>query len=190
MTPQVEKEKSLTAEKLEAEVREAEARLKVLRAQAEGRKAKADMDEISGLTAAKERVQKEIADMKQQAAADYAADKRAVEQHIKELQVNIQRVHDRYTAWDSARERQFYAHLDEADAKVKVWKAQADQQRAERGAKVDDDLARLEEKINQARARAKEVKEQQTAKAQEALADAERNLDEAYAAAARRFEKK
>ena len=171
-TPQATRETSLAAEKMEAEVREAEARLKVLEARAEARKARADMDEISGLTAAKEKVQKEIADMKQRAASDYSTAKHTVEQHIKELQVDIQRVHDRYTEWDDARERRFHARLDEADARLKVWKAEADKTRAERGAKARDDLAKLEEKLAEARARAREAKEQHTAKAQAALEEA------------------
>ena len=78
-TPQVEKEKDLLAAKFDAEVREADARLRVLQTQAEARKARADMDEISGLAVAKERVKKEVADLKQKAAADYAAAKSAVE---------------------------------------------------------------------------------------------------------------
>jgi hypothetical protein len=188
-TPEPTRETSLAAEKMEADVREAEARLKVLKSQAEERKAQSDMDEISGLTAAKERVQKEIADMKQRAASDHSTRKHAVEQHIKELQVNIQRVHDRYTAWDDARERRFYARLDEADAQLKVWRAQDDKARAEHGAKARDELVKLEEKINQARARAKEARENDTAKAQAALEDAERSLAEAYDTAAKRFGK-
>ncbi len=112
-TPQTPRENDLVTAKFEAEVREADARLKVLQAQAEAGKAKADMDEISGLAAAKERVKKNIADLKQQAAADYAATKREVEKEIKDLQADIQRVNERFTTWDSARERQFYARLDE-----------------------------------------------------------------------------
>ena len=100
-TPQTPRENDLVAAKFEAEVREADARLKVLQAQAEAGKAKADMDEISGLAAAKERVKKNIADLKQQAAADYAATKREVEKEIKDLQADIERVNERFTAWDS-----------------------------------------------------------------------------------------
>ena len=66
-TPQTPREHDLVAAKFEAEVREADARLKVLKAQAEASKAKADMDQISGLAAARERVKKNIANLKQQA---------------------------------------------------------------------------------------------------------------------------
>ena len=84
-TPQTPREHDLVTAKFEAEVREADARLKVLQAQAEAKKAKADMDEISGLAAAKERVKKNIADLKRQAAADYESTKREVEKETKDL---------------------------------------------------------------------------------------------------------
>jgi len=187
-TPQVEKERDLLAAKFDAEVREADARLKALQAQAEARKARADMDEISGLAAAKERVKKEVADLKQKAASDYAAAKSAVEKEIKDLQTDIQRVNERYTSWDAARERELNARLDVADAKLKVWKAKADQKRAQQTMKRHDELATLEEKIALARARAAEAKhEKYTAKAQQALDDAARHFVQAYDAAAKRF---
>lgn len=183
------RETNLAIEKFEAEIREAEGRLKVLEARAEARKAKADMDEISGLSAAKEQVRKEIADMKQRAASDYSNTKQTVEKHIKELQVNIQRVHDRYSAWDDARERRFYARMDEAEARLKVWKAKADQARADDIAETRDDLAKLDKTLAEARARAKDAKEKHTAKAQKTLEEAERRFDEAFDAVAKRFGK-
>jgi len=189
-TPQAPKQNDLVAAKFEADVREAGARLEVLQAQAEARKAKADMDEISGLTATKERVKKNIADLKQQAAADYAATKREVEKEIKDLQADIQRVNERFTAWDSARERQLYARLDEADARLKVWKAQADQKRADQTMKRHDDLATLEEQIALARAQSAAAKrEKYSAKAVAALEESERYFDQAYDAAVKRYGK-
>lgn len=189
MTPGMDMEYDRAAAKLEAEVREAGARLEALRAQAEARNARADMDEISGLAAAKERVKTNVAKLKQQAAADSAATKQAVEKEVKDLQADIQRVTERYSAWDAARERHFNAQLDEAEAKLEVWKAQADQKRATSGMKRDDDLANLEEKIELARARAAKAKHERYAtKAVEALEDAARHFNQAYDAAARRYE--
>lgn len=185
---QTQRENDLVSSKLEAEVREADARLKVLHAQAEARKAKTDMDEISGLAAAKERVKKNIADLKQEAASDYTAARGEVEKEIKDLQAGIQRVNERFTAWDSARERQFYARLDEAEARLKVWKAQVDQKRADQAMKRHDDLAALEEKIALARARAAAARnEQYSAKAQTALEESVQYFDKAYDAAAKRY---
>ena len=63
MTTQLQQEKDLVIEKLDAEVGQAEAQLKFLKAQSEARRAREDMDQISGLTAAKERVKKQIAGM-------------------------------------------------------------------------------------------------------------------------------
>jgi len=187
-TPQIQRENDLVAAKFEAEVREADARLTVLQAQAEAKKAKAEMDEISGLAAAKERVKKNIANLKQQAAADYAATKREVEKEIKDLQADIQRVNERVTAWDSARERQFYARLDEAEARLQVWNAQTNQKRADVAMKSHHDLAALEEKIALARARAAAAKnERYSAKARAALEESERYFDQAYDAAVERY---
>jgi hypothetical protein len=184
------------AELYEAQVREADARLKALKAQAEAKTAKADMDEISGLTAAKEQVKQDIAAMKKFAAADVAATRKDFEQvkknadrGLKDLQIKIDRVSDRYSAWDDARERRFNARLDEADAKVKAWKATVDQQRLHDKRETRDALATLEEKVALARASAAEARrEHYNAKSQQALDDAARYFDQAYDAAAKRYD--
>jgi len=184
------------AEIYEAQVREADARLKALKAKAEVKQAKADMDEISGLTAAKEQVNQDIAEMKRFAAADIAQTRRDFEQvkqnadrGLKDLQVRIDRVSDRYSAWDDARERRFNARLDAADAKVKAWKATADQQRLHDVRESRDALATLEEKTALARARAAEARrERYNDKSQQALDDAARYFDQAYDAAAKRYD--
>jgi hypothetical protein len=184
----IKEQKNLVAERFEAEVREAESRLKVLQAQAEARQAKRDMDEISGLATAKERVKRDVAAMKRQASDDYAAAQGAVEQGLATLQADITRLNQRYASWDAARERQFYARLDEADAKLKVWEAKTDRKLAEHGMKRDDELARLEEKIALARTRAAAARhEKYTAKAQAALEEAAQYFDQAYEAAAKRY---
>jgi hypothetical protein len=188
MTTQVKQEKDLVAERLEAELREAEAQLKVLKARVEARRAQEDMDQISGVTAAKERVKNQIAEMKRQAGENYTARKREAEEGMKVLQADVQRISERYTAWDSARERKFYAQLDEADAQLKVWKAQAQQKRAEHGMKRNDELATLEEKIALARAQAAAASHaNHSAKADAALEEAVYHFDQAYEAAAKRY---
>lgn len=178
----------LAAQKLEAEFREAEAKLRVVQAKAEARKAQADMDEISGLAAARERLKKDIADMKVQTANDYRAAKQSAERNLNELQVRIQRVSDRYSAWDEARERRFYARLDEAEARLKVWKSKADQKRVGQTVKLQDDLATLEENIAIARAQAAEARrDKYVEKAVDALNDAEGHFEQAFQAAQRRY---
>lgn len=187
---------TFSAETYDAKVREADAKLNVLKAQAEARKAKADMDEISGLAAFKEQVRKDIAQAKQfaaddraQTAKDFEKAKKSIDQRVKDLQARIDRASERYTAWDAARERRFNARLDQADAQVKVWKAQADQDRALDKRDAQNALATLQEKVALARASAAEAKrEKYTAKSLQALEDAARYFDQAYDAAVVRYE--
>jgi len=191
MTTTATQEKNLAAQKLDAEVREAEARLEVLQAQAEVRKATEDLDRISGLTAAKERVKKTVAEFKQFAAEDYAATKRDAEKAVNALKAEVQHISERYTAWDDAATRRLTARLDEADARLKVWTAQVAREDAERDMMRHDALATLEEKIALVRARAAEARHQKySAKAQAALEDAAYHFNQAYDAAATRYEKK
>jgi hypothetical protein len=195
-TPGTPQSTHFNAEIYEAQVREADARLNALKAQAEAKKAKADMDEISGLTIAKEQVKADIAELKTFATADVAQTRKDFEQvkkntdrKLKDLQVKIDRASDRYTAWDDARERRFNARLDEADAKVRGWKAKADQQHVRDVRETRDDLAKLEEKVALARASAAEARrERYDAKSQQALDDAARYFDQAYDAAAKQYD--
>src|SRR6185436_7761412 len=151
------------AEMYEAQVREADSRLKALKAQAEAKQAKADMDEISGLTAA------ELAATRR----DFEQVKTNADRRLKDLQAKIERPSDRYSAWDDARERRFSARLDEADAKVKAWEATVDQQRVHDQRESSIALATLQEKVALARARAAAARrENYDAKSQEALNDA------------------
>lgn len=192
-TPQPQQTTNFSA--FDAQVQEADARLKVLKAQAEAKKARADMDEISGLTAAKEQVKRDIAQAKKFAADDYAQTKQDFEQAkknadrgLKDLQTRIDRVSERYLAWDEARERLLNARLDEADAKVKIWKVAADKERAQDQRDAKAALATLEEKVAIARLSAAEARrEHYNAKSQQALEDAARYFDQAYDAAAKRY---
>lgn len=181
---------------IDAQVEEVDARLKFLKAQAEAKKARSDMDEISGLTAAKELVKRDIAQAKQFATDDYAATKkdfekakRNADRGLKDLQTRINRFNDRYSAWDEARERLFNARLDQADAKIKIWKAAADKDRAQDTRDAKAALATLQENVALARASAAEARrEHYNAKSQAALEDAAHHFDEAFIAAATRYE--
>ena len=180
----------------DAQFHEVDERLKILKAQAEAKKAKADMDEISGLTVAREQVRRDIAQAKKFAADDYAQTKKDFEQAkqnadrgLKDLRARVDRVSQRYSAWDEARERHFNAKLDEADAKMKIWKIQVDKDRAQDKRDANAALATLEEKVAFARASAAEARrEKYNAKSQLALEDAARYFDQAYDAAVKRYE--
>ncbi|HSL70488.1 MAG TPA: hypothetical protein VK864_09615 [Longimicrobiales bacterium] len=182
--------KDFVAEKYDAQFREADAKLDALQAQAEARHAQEDMDEISGLRAAKERARQKLAELKVSASENYESTKRAVEHAVNDLEVGISKVSERYSSWDSARERRFNARLDEAEAKLRGWKARVDQKKAERGLERRDELSKLEEKAALARARSAELShDRHNKKAQEALEDAARHFDEAFDAATKRYEK-
>jgi phage shock protein A len=190
MTTPVTKERDLVAEQLAAEVKEAEAKLNVMQAQAQARSAQAEMDEISGLAATKDQVKRNIAKFKERTAADHSIAKGALEKEVRNFQADVNRVRDKYTGWDSARERRFYARLDEAEARLKVWQAQLDQKRVDARVRSQGELAILPQKIAVAKARAAEAKRNKgSAEAQAALEQAAREFDEAYDAAAKQHEK-
>lgn len=176
------------ADEMDAQFREIDARLDVLQAQAEARQAKEEMDEISGLRAAREKAQQKLADLKENATANVEYARAAVKQDLNELEVGIETVRDRYHAWDEARERRLDARLDEADAQLRVWKAQADSKRAKHAMKRHDELAKLEESVALARASSAAWKfARHDRKAQDALEDTARHFDEAFEAAAKRY---
>jgi hypothetical protein len=134
--------------------------------------------------------------MKRFAAADVAQTRKDFEQvrtkadrGLKDLQVKIDRASDRYSAWDDARERRFNARLDAADAKIKAWKASADQQRIHDVRESKNALAILEEKVALARASVAQARrEHYDAKSQQALDDAARYFDQAYDAAVKQYD--
>lgn len=159
------------AERLDAEFRETEARLEVLEAEADARKAKEEMAEISNLNATKDRA-------------------RRIEALLHDLKMGIRRVGERFAAWDAARERRFSALLDEAEARIKAWNAQEDQRVAERSVYWHDAIATLRERTALARARLAEWQDaRHDRKAQEALEEAAERFDDAYEAARSRHQK-
>src|SRR5688500_3085177 len=79
----------LIAEALEAEFREDEARLDAIVAKAEATDAKAQMDEVSGLKAARERVRGAVRELETNVAADFDASKLAVERGLRELEAGM-----------------------------------------------------------------------------------------------------
>lgn len=181
--------KDLAATRLDAQVREAEARLDALQAQAEARKASEDMAEISGLRAASERARKALGDLRREAAGNAEAFRLEAEREVRDLNAGIDRLDERYAAWDDARERRFNARLDEAEARLRAWKARDKQRHAEHLMKRHDELAALEERIALARARSAEAAhDRYDLKSQEALEDAARHFDEAFEAASKRYE--
>jgi hypothetical protein len=184
----VEPVRNPVIDKMDAQFREIDATLDKLAARAEAQRAKDEMDEISGLRKAREKARQKFDEMKQDASSNVEYTRAAVQTDLHELEVGIEKVRDRYHAWDEARERRFNARLDEADANLRIWKARGDAKRADHSKKRHDDLAKLEENVALARTSAAAWRHaRHDRKAQEALEDAALHLDEAFEAASKRY---
>jgi hypothetical protein len=147
------------------------------------------MDEIAGLSSARDRAKRKIADLKEQATGGADRVRHAIESDLQDLEVSIDRVRDQYFAWDATREKRFHARLDEAAAKLALWNAQTDAKQADRAIKRHDDLATLEERLELARARfAAWRAARHDKKALDALEDASLHFDRAFTAAEKRYE--
>lgn len=183
------KDEDLSQQKFDAQIRRADAQLDVLQAQARARKARAEMDEISGLREARDRARARLADIKQRTAEEIEAAKRTIASEINELEVAIARVRDRYAEWDDVRERRFNARLDQADAKLRLWKASVAKAVADIEIAEHDVLAKLSERAALARARLADwQRDRRDRKARQALENAAQNFDAAYDEAAKLYE--
>ena len=123
--------------RMEAQMRAADARLDEMEAAARARNARAEMDEISGLRAQRDRVREEVAEARDALRGNMDSARQRVDADWTDLRGRITDAHSRYTAWDAARERRFNAHLDEADAALREQGAKD----AEVGADVRGQLA-------------------------------------------------
>lgn len=183
--------KDLVTEKLDAQLRETEAQLDVLQAQAEARKAKEEMDELSGLRAKREHAKQKLADMKQKAPENLATRRREAQSALNEFQAGVKRMSKNFVWFDEAAQRRLDAQVQAAEAKLRVWKAHAEVKHAEHAMKRHDALVTLEESIALTRARDAERRlAAHSQKAAEALVEAAHQLDKAYDTAAKLYEKK
>jgi chromosome segregation ATPase len=176
------------ADRMDAQFREIDATLDKLGARAEARQAKDEMDEISGLRSAREKARQRLDALSDDVSSDIEYTRAAVQTDLRDIEDRIEKVRDRYHAWDDARERRFNARLDEADAQLRIWKARAAGKRAEHVMKEHDELAKLEESVALARSSAAAWRyARHDRKAQEALEDAAHHLDHAFEAASKRY---
>jgi hypothetical protein len=178
----------LVAEALEAEFREDEARLDAIVAQAEGRGAKEQMDEISGLKAARERVRGAVGEFKKHLATDFDASKQAVEQGLRDLEAGMDQLDYDGQQFDEAWVRRNRARLAQVEAKFHEWDARVQRLRAEEAIREHDALTTLQERIELSKARAAEASAaRHDREKQQELEVASKHLEKAYAAAAKRY---
>jgi hypothetical protein len=175
------------ADRLEAQMRVADARLDQMEAQARARNAKAEMDEVSGLRARRDKIQQLVAAAKKEAGDDWQAFQSRVQANWADFRRDVAERNNRFNAWDDARERRFVAHLDEAEGALR----ESAGRDAAAGADARIDLAGAQQDLKDKVAAARQSYEAWRAKrnekkSQENLANAELELEEAsdqYAAA-------
>jgi hypothetical protein len=177
------------AELLDAEFHESEARLDILEAEAHARKARDEVREIAALQTTKAKAGRMILELRERTTDSVDAIRREVESLLRELERGIERVSNRFAAWDAARERRFSASLDAAEAKLARWRTQERQRTGMNGLPAHDLITTLTEGIATGRARLADWQhERHDRHAQEALEDAARDFDAAYDAAASRYD--
>jgi hypothetical protein len=174
-------------DRLEAQMRAADARLDQMEAAARARDSQAEMDEISGLRALRDQVRQDVAEARKARQDDMDAARRRVDAEWTDIRHRIADAHSRYTAWDAARERRFDAHLDEAEAALREAGAKDAEVAAEARGRLADVQQDLRDKAAAARRSYDAWLERRTDQAlQLQLDDAELQLEEAsylYAAA-------
>ena len=169
------------ADRLDAQMRAADARLDQMEAAARARNARVEMDEISGLRARRDRVRQDVADARKELRGDAEALRRRVDADWTAFRHSIADVHSRYTAWDSARERRFNAHLDEADAALREEGARVAGAAAGTRIKAGDAQDELRDKAAAAHRTYDEWRERRAdQKLQRSLDDAELELEAAF----------
>jgi len=170
------------ADRLQAQMRTVDARLSEMEAAARARNARAEMDEISGLRAQRDRVSQHVADARKKMRDDWEAVRREVDAEWTGFRRSVNDAHTKYTAWDSAREQRFNAHLDQADAALRRSAAQDAEVAADARVQLAEAGDELKSRTDAARRDYKAWRERRAdEKLLGQLSDSELELDEAYA---------
>jgi hypothetical protein len=111
------------ADRLQARLRVADARLDELESSARAKNAQADMDKVAALKVQRDRVRQRLDETRQRSPADLATAHPDIENDWRAFQRSLADAGS-YAAWDRAREQRFNAHLDEVDAAVRRSAAQ------------------------------------------------------------------
>jgi hypothetical protein len=176
-----------SGDRMDAQMRAADARLDQMEAQARARNARAEMDEISGLRAQRDRVRQKVDQARKEMKDEREVVRAEVRTEWADVRRGIADAHNRYTAWDDAREQRFNAHLDQADAALREQGAKDAEVGADARARIAETQQDLRDKASAAR-RSYDAWQQRRSDqaARRELDDAELELEEAsnrYAAA-------
>lgn len=177
-------ERDLQERKWDAEFRAADAKLEAIHADAKAREATEEMAAVLDVRAKWDAARAKFAELRRSATIKLEESQVTANLAMREFDDALDRLGDRFAAWDDLRRQRFDARLDQANAKLREWKARAEKEGVELGLKGRDALAKLEEEVALARARLAEwERDRHERKAEEALREAARHFDEAYDAA-------
>ena len=178
----------LVARELDAEFNAAVAKMDAFEADARARKAKEEMDAIVGLRERRDQAREQLVELKTRATTSLSNAKKSAQRAVHEFEVAIDRASERFLAWDDARNTHLNARLDEAEARLREWKAKVQVARTAQEIRERDALATLEETVALAKAGSAEWnRARHERKAAEAARAAARHFDQAYTAAAKRY---
>ena len=178
--------RELRERKWDAEFRSAEERLDAMHADAKAREATEEMAAVHEVRTKWDAARAKAAELRRTASRTLEEAQLIANLGMREFNDALDRLGDRFAAWDDAHRRRFDERLDQALAQLREWRAFAEKEGAEFGLKGREALAKLEEEVALARARLAEWEhERHERKAEEALREAARHFDEAYEAARR-----
>jgi hypothetical protein len=168
-------------DELDAQIREADARLDQLEAHARANKANEEMDDVSGLRDRREHLQERLTNAKTRGGEAWDDFRRGAQSEWQDFRRSIDDAHHKYSAWDAARERRFNARIDEANALLMRWSAQDDEVAAELRIEISKVTQDLQRKSRDAQHAYDAWRDQRSDdRLQRRLDDAERDLDAAY----------
>src|SRR5262245_45211646 len=101
-------------DQLDAMIREADARLDVLEAQARARDAKEATGGMSGLKEKRERLRRGLEEARRRGGEAWDQFRGKAEGEWRDFRRSIDDVERKYSSWDAARERRFNARVDQA----------------------------------------------------------------------------
>ena len=138
------------ADRLQARLRVADARLDQLKASAQAKNAQADMNKIADLQVQRDRVRQRLDEIRAGSSADVGTVQRDIENDWRSFQRSLADAGSA-AAWDQAREQRFNAHLDEVDAALRAQRAKDAEVAANVRVKIGETTDSLKAKLASAR---------------------------------------
>jgi hypothetical protein len=138
------------ADRLQARLRAADARLDELESSARAKNAQADMDKIAALKVQRDRVRSRLDETRRRSPDDVGSVQSDIDNDWRAFQRSLADAGSA-AAWDQAREQRFNAHLDEVDAALRGQRAKDAEVAANLRVKIGQASRTLKAKLDSAR---------------------------------------